>query len=300
MAILSGPEHRGGRGRVVAVLVAGVVLLAVAGAWRLLSRPAEAPRSTGSQAASRIREAKPTPLPAPVAGAVSGTIEVQSSTAGAIVSVDGRELGRAPQRIELRAGPHQVRVEKEGFAPYATEVHVVPGHSVRLSARLEAEAPRLRVEADVPGALVFLDRKPVGKTPLELRDVPPGSHRLNVTAEGFEMYSETIDLESGRREVSVRFKEVRLDEALDVVHKHAIGSCRGRLVATTEGLRYETSEANDAFRAPFTALEPLRTDYQKKNLRVKLKGGKTYNFTAASADALLSFQQAVEAARKRL
>ena len=41
-------------------------------------------------------------------------------------------------------------------------------------------------------------------------------------------------------------------------------------------------------------------DYLGKNLRVKLKGGRTYNFTGDSADALLSFEKAVEAARKRL
>ena len=43
-------------------------------------------------------------------------------------------------------------------------------------------------------------------------------------------------------------------------------------------------------------------DYLKKNLRVKVRGGKSYNFTVkdGTADGLLSFQQKVEAARKRL
>ena len=41
-------------------------------------------------------------------------------------------------------------------------------------------------------------------------------------------------------------------------------------------------------------------DYLNRNLRVKQKGGKTWNFTADSADALLAFQKAVEGARKRM
>ena len=41
-------------------------------------------------------------------------------------------------------------------------------------------------------------------------------------------------------------------------------------------------------------------DYLKKNLRVKQQGGKTWNFTSDSADALLVFQKAVEAARERM
>ena len=51
---------------------------------------------------------------------------------------------------------------------------------------------------------------------------------------------------------------------------------------------------------PLTSLETLEVDYLKRNLRVKLRSGRTYNFTAESADALLTFQKNVEDARKRL
>jgi hypothetical protein len=166
--------------------------------------------------------------------------------------------------------------------------------------RPEAAAPTLRVDADVPGANVFLDRKFLGTTPVETRDFEPGPHRLNVSAEGYEMHAETIDLPAGSREVVVRFKEVRLDERVDVVHKHGVGSCRGRLLATTAGLRYEADKPGDSFEMSFPSLEPLQVDYLNRNLRVKQKGGKTWNFTAEGADALLAFQKAVESARKRM
>ncbi|HSD27050.1 MAG TPA: PEGA domain-containing protein [Vicinamibacteria bacterium] len=166
--------------------------------------------------------------------------------------------------------------------------------------RAEVAVPTLRVDADVPGANVFLDRKFLGTTPVETRDFQPGSHRLNVSAEGYDMYAETIELTSSSREVVVRFKEVRLDERVDVVHKHGIGSCRGRLLATTAGLRYEADKQADSFEVAFDRLEPLEVDYLDCNLRVKQRGGKTWNFTAESADALLAFQRAVEKARKRM
>jgi hypothetical protein len=156
------------------------------------------------------------------------------------------------------------------------------------------------VDADVPGASVFLDRKFLGTTPVETREFEPGSHRLNVTAEGYEMYGETIELSSSSQKVMVRFKEVRLDERVDVVHKHGVGSCRGRLLATVAGLRYEADKAGDSFDLAFDALEPLEVDYLKRSLRVKQRGGKTWNFTAGSADPLLSFQKAVEKARERI
>ncbi len=299
MALLTDPEENpgpaGGRRGIVVLVAAGVVLAVAAGTWWTLKR---APSGPEGRRASRA--AKATPRPAPVPGAATGTVEIESQPGGAHVTVDGRGLGDTPQRIELSGGAHEIHVRQDGFEPFSRDVHVVPGHTLRVSARLASEAPRLSVDADVPGAAVFLDRKPFGKTPLAAREVTPGSHRLNVTAEGYEMYSETIEVATGTREVMVRFKDVRLDEAIEVVHKHGVGSCRGRLLATVEGLRYETPDPEDGFRAPFSALEPLRTDYLRKNLRVKLKGGRTYNFTGESADPLLSFEKAVEAARRRL
>jgi hypothetical protein len=102
--------------------------------------------------------------------------------------------------------------------------------------------------------------------------------------------------------VTVRFKEVRLDARADVVHKHGIGSCQGMLVATPHGLRYDTTNKGDAFTVPLTNLEVFAVDYLEKNLKVKIKGGKQYNFTdpMGNADSLFVFQRDVDKARQRL
>jgi len=184
------------------------------------------------------------------------------------------------------------------LAPAAPVARATP--RPRAEPRPEAAAPTLRVDSDVPRASVFLDRKFLGTTPVETRDFEPGPHRLNASADGYDMYGETVELAAGPNELTIRFKEVKLDERVDVVHKHGVGSCRGRLLATTAGLRYEADKAGDSFALPFATLEPLQVDYLSKSLRVKQRGGKAWNFTGDSADALLAFQKAVEAARKRL
>jgi len=296
------PDRGHGRGPLVAVTLLLLAVGIAVAAWLLLGRPAPTARTTPTRSAAAARTPAPTatPTPAPVAGATIGTLEIETSVSDASVAVDGEARGGAPLRLELRPGAHTLRVAKEGFEAWEREVHVVPGRTARVKVRLEPQAAVLRVDADVPGANVFLDRKFLGTTPVETRDFAPGPHRLNVSADGYDMYAEAIEIGRGRREVLVRFKEVRLDEKLAVVHKHGMGSCSGLLVATTTGLRYEGSEKGDAFAAPFSALDPLQVDYLKKNLRVRLKGGRTYNFGGDSADALLTFQKAVEAARKRL
>jgi hypothetical protein len=294
VVLSSGERQPGGRGRgglVVAVLVA----LGLAGGayYGLVVR--EAPPEP---AARTSPPPSPTPTPAAVAG--TGVVSITATEEQARVLVDGERMGVAPQRVDLGPGSHTIRVEKEGFGTFEREVHVVPGRTLELEARLGTPASRLSVSADVPAAQVFLDRNFVGEAPLVIPDVSPGRHRLNVSAKGYDGYREDVEVGPGVNEVHVRFKEVRLDEALAVKHKHGLGSCHGRLVATTDGLRYETDDEKDAFSLPFSSLEPLEVDYLDKNLRVKVRNGRTYNFTTDDADDLLTFQRAVEEARARL
>lgn len=161
--------------------------------------------------------------------------------------------------------------------------------------------PLLRVSSDIQGASVFLDRRFLGTTPFEAMDVPPGPHRLNVSSEGYDGFSQDIEIGDELVSVDVRFLEVRLEASVDVVHKHRFGSCAGRLRADPEGLHYETAD-DDAFSIPFSELEQHDVDYLEHTLTVGHQGGRTYNFTdeQETADALFSFHREVERARERL
>jgi hypothetical protein len=154
----------------------------------------------------------------------------------------------------------------------------------------------------VPDASVFVDRRFVGKAPVDVTDVSPGSHRLNVSADGYAMHAEEVEIGAEPRTISVRFHEIRLDEALAVIHKHGVGSCQGMLKASPDGLTFQATSGKDSFRAAFPDLARFEVDYLGKVLRLSLRGGRSYNFTVegASADPLLEFQQKVDAVRKRL
>ena len=164
-----------------------------------------------------------------------------------------------------------------------------------------APAVTLRIDSDVPGAQVFVDRQFVGAAPVTTSEITPGPHQINLSAPGFEGIARSIDVATGPNDVMVRFKVVQLNARAEVVHKHRIGSCKGTLVATAEGLRYETTNKDDAFSAPLTAVDELQVDYLEKNLRVRNKG-KQYNFTDpdGNADRLFVFQRDVNKARARL
>ena len=173
------------------------------------------------------------------------------------------------------------------------------------SAPAAAAAPTLAsltLDSDVPGASVFIDRQFVGNTPLSLDKLQPGSKRVQLTANGFDSVQKTIDLNPGPNAITIRVKEVSLSARTPVVHKHGMGSCEGTLSATLDGLRYDSSNAGDAFTLPYAQVEQFAIDYLQKNLRVKQKGGKTWNFTDKNdnADVLFVFHRDVEAARKKL
>jgi len=166
-----------------------------------------------------------------------------------------------------------------------------------------AAVPRLKVTSDVEGAFVFVDRKFVGKTPLDTGEITPGHHQLKVSSEGYDGLSQGVEIaEMGATAVEVSLKTVRLNASVDVVHKHGMGSCEGKLVADVHGLRYQTSNRDDAFTVAFADVETFTLDYLQKTLRVKKRGGRTWNFTtrAANADPLLVFQRDVDRARARL
>jgi hypothetical protein len=81
-----------------------------------------------------------------------------------------------------------------------------------------------------------------------------------------------------------------------------MGSCTGQLLATPQGLRYETSDKDDRFDVPLKDIETFTVDYQDKNLRVKVRKGKQYNFTDpdGNSDRLFVFHRDVEKVRLRV
>jgi hypothetical protein len=147
-----------------------------------------------------------------------------------------------------------------------------------------------------------MDRKFLGNTPLDVDGLDAGSHQLRVSVEGYEGHAQAIEIGETPADIDVRFKEVRLDAAIPVVHKHGVGSCTGRLIADTSGLRYETAKSDDAFTIPFRELEAFSVDYLKTSMRVKKRGGKSWNFEdpAGKPDPLFVFHRDVEKARARL
>jgi hypothetical protein len=213
----------------------------------------------------------------------------------------------APARPEPAAAPAPESPAPPAPAPARRRAasEPAPAQPVETPAPAAEGAPTaglLRIDSDVPGAQVFIDRQFIGSAPVVAENVTPGTHQLNVSAPGFDSVATSIEVAPGEREIVVRLRDVRLDSSVEVVHKHGIGSCRGRLVATPQGIRYETANRGDAFAATLQDLETFQVDYLEKNLRIKLAKGRQFNFSDpdGNADRLFVFHRDVDRARERL
>jgi hypothetical protein len=187
-------------------------------------------------------------------------------------------------------------------APAAAPRAVAPKAAEPEAAPVVSSAVSLEITADVPGAQVFVDRRFIGEAPVTTTEYGPGSHTITISAQGYEGVSQTVNVGVGSQQVAIKLREVRLSAKLEVVHKHRMGSCTGTLTATPQGLRYDTTDKDDAFTSALLDLETFEVDYLKKNLKIKSKRGKSFDFTdpAGNADRLFVFHRDVDKARTRL
>jgi hypothetical protein len=255
--------------RVLIIFLAGVVMLGSLWAVLMLGRPATPVESVNRDVAEAPPATNPTPAP-PATTASSPSARTPTSA--------------RPAEPRRRAAASE--------APVATAGTGLP----------DPDLVTLRVDSDVAGAQVFVDRNFLGQTPLVTTAVKPGSHRLNVSAPGYEGVAESLELASGSRDVVIKLREVKLAATLAVVHKHRMGSCTGQLVATPQGIRYDTTDKGDQFQSALLDLETFEVDYLEKNLRLKTKQGKRYDFTDpdGNPDRLFVFHRDVDKARERL
>ncbi len=119
--------------------------------------------------------------------------------------LQGQTDGAEPYNFELELAPgdYEIRVEKEGYAPFAQKVTLQAGKPLTLQAQLGAQPATINVTLDVADAAVSIDGRragtATGKGPyrLAISDVEPGQRLVRIEAEGYEPKEEMLDLRPG-------------------------------------------------------------------------------------------------------
>jgi hypothetical protein len=133
----------------------------------------------------------------------TGWLALRVSENGAQVEIDGKPLGVSPLPVLVRvgAGPHDVRVSKDGFSPFTGHVDVGVDATATLDAKLQGKAVAGHLVVHGSGTeplRVLVDGVDVGATPWE-GDLPVGSHTIAGRSSSAVAEAQTVDVTPGSR-----------------------------------------------------------------------------------------------------
>ena len=141
-------------------------------------------------------------LPPAAANAAAGSLRIESDPAGAEVRLNGEAKGTTPLSLSVPAGPYTLTVQ-QGTNVKELPVSVTSGavtvHHITwadTAAVAAVESGHLSVATDPAGSDVLVDGEARGVSPITLRNLPAGQHRVVVRARG-TTYTRTVLIEAG-------------------------------------------------------------------------------------------------------
>jgi hypothetical protein len=136
------------------------------------------------------------------AAAAAGSLRIESDPSGAEVRLDGAPRGTTPLSLSIPAGQYKLSVHS-GVNVKEMPVTVTSGTATVLhltwadtAPALTAAVGNLSVATDPSGARVLVDGEDRGESPLTLRNIPTGQHRVVVRAGG-NTYTRSVLVEAG-------------------------------------------------------------------------------------------------------
>ena len=131
-----------------------------------------------------------------------GTVSITTNPVGVAVTIDNVRRGVTPLDVQLPPGTHVVAVPTDR-GPRQIPVTIKSASQTSLFLELTAPAPaaagngELLVRSEPPGASVTVDGRAVGRAPVSVADLAPGSHTV-VLAGPSGSVTERVLVEPGR------------------------------------------------------------------------------------------------------
>ncbi len=131
---------------------------------------------------------------------ILGNVSILKSAAGASVRVDdaqGKVACIAPCELQLSQGRHRLYFERADYQPTELDVEVRAKQVQELEPQLVALTGSMVVSSDEPGALIEVDGRPRGFTPLVFT-LPVGKHRLRLALAGYRAVNRDVVILNGK------------------------------------------------------------------------------------------------------
>jgi len=133
--------------------------------------------------------------------AASGSIQVNSTPAGARIFLDGADTGKTANATltGIAAGSHALKLVLAEYNDYQQTVNVQSGQTAQVAADLvplDTAPGSIEVNSTPTGARIFLDGADTGQTSnATLTGIAPGSHALKLVLADYNDYQQTVNVQ---------------------------------------------------------------------------------------------------------
>ncbi|AXI24711.1 serine/threonine protein kinase [Methanofervidicoccus sp. A16] len=126
-----------------------------------------------------------------------GFLKIFSTPSDAEAYINDEYKGKTPLVLKLDPGNYSVKVTKDGYEGYETEiVEIETGKIAEINVFLKPYGI-LKISSDPSDAEVYINGEYRGNTPLELK-LDPGNYSVKVTKDGYENYETKIEIKTGK------------------------------------------------------------------------------------------------------
>jgi CRISPR/Cas system-associated exonuclease Cas4 (RecB family) len=156
--------------------------------------------TTGTAATPDTKTTGTTVQPPPVQTepvVTDALVTINSTPAGAQVSINDKPSGLTPFQARLKFGSYRVKIEKTGFKTWlSADLGVTFGGRNTTDVTLERIRAALNVTTAPAGAQVKVNGQPRGIAPLVIQDLEYGDHRVSAEMKGYLTAEQQIRVEN--------------------------------------------------------------------------------------------------------
>ncbi len=171
----------------------------------------------------------------PVLRAKPGSISIKSTPPDAMILIDGKEVGTTPETInDIESGAHVVELMVEGYEVWSEKIEVTADKELYLTSILQEMAGSINIKSEPSNAIILIDGKRTGTTPAVIKNLTPGEHIVNISMDGHNAWSESIEIEGEKeKEITAILQEIRGTVIINSIPDAALILIDGEKVGTT-------------------------------------------------------------------
>jgi hypothetical protein len=140
---------------------------------------------------------------------IDGSISIKSEPSNAMILVDGNKVGTTTPAVinDLSPGTHRINISMEGYKIWNESIEIEAKQLTELTAMLHELTGTVNVNSTPVGAMILVDGKDAGTTPETISEIKTGTHLIEVRMDGYENWSENIDVTDKEYDLTATLKE---------------------------------------------------------------------------------------------